>query len=141
MLLPTHGGNFAPLAAAVEKLGPAEGVNVVAITDLSVLVNATLGLGAELGVPVEEGGLHGGEWETSMMLALHPELVHMDRAVAGYKGDLQSGLERFLSEGVHALTDTGVFGDPANASAEHGRTYLDRFVELAVEEIERQSRE
>lgn len=141
VLLPSHGGNFGPLAAAIEKLDAPKGVQLVAITDLSVLVNATLATGSELGVPVEEGGLHGGEWETSMMLALHPELVHMDRAVAGYTGELQSGLERFLSEGVHVLTDTGVFGDPANATAGHGRTYLDRFIEIAVEEIERQSRE
>lgn len=141
VLLPSHGGNFGPLAAAIEKLDAPKGVQLVAITDLSVLVNATLATGSELGVPVEEGGLHGGEWETSMMLALHPELVHMDRAVAGYTGELQSGLDRFLSEGVHVLTDTGVFGDPANATAGHGRTYLDRFIEIAVEEIERQSRE
>ncbi len=139
VLLPSHGGNFGPLAAATEKLDVPEGVRVVAITDLTLLVNATLVTGSELGVPVEEGGLHGGEWETSMMLALQPELVHMDRAVPGYTGELQSGLERFLSEGVHVLTDTGVFGDPANATAEHGRTYLERFIDIAVEEVERQS--
>jgi creatinine amidohydrolase len=139
VLLPSHGGNFAPLADAIGRLGQLDGVKVVAITDLSVLVNATLGLGAELGIPASEGGLHGGEWETSMMLALHPELVHMDRAVAGYTGDLESGIQRFFDEGVHALTDTGVIGDPKQASAENGRKYIDRLVELAVELIERES--
>src|SRR5919201_4494569 len=35
VLLPTHGGNFAPLAAAVEQLGELpDGVRVIAITDL-----------------------------------------------------------------------------------------------------------
>jgi creatinine amidohydrolase len=137
VLLPTHGGNFGPLAAALEKLGDIDGLKVVAITDLSILVNATLGLGAELGIPASEGGLHGGEWETSMMLAVHPELVHMDRAVAGYTGDLESGIQRFFAEGVHALTDTGVIGDPKQASAENGRKYIERLVELASELIER----
>jgi creatinine amidohydrolase/Fe(II)-dependent formamide hydrolase-like protein len=139
VLLPTHGGNFGPLGEAVGKIDVPEGVQVIAISDLGLLVNATLVTGSELGVSAEDGGIHGGEWETSMMLDLHPELVHMDRAVAGYKGELQSGLERFLAEGVHAITDTGVFGDPANASAEHGRIYFERFVEIAVEEIEGQS--
>jgi creatinine amidohydrolase len=139
VLLPTHGGNFAPLAGAVEAIGPIDGVRVIAISDLSVLLQATLGVGAELGVSSEEGGLHGGEWETSMMLALHPDLVHMDRAVAGYKGDLQAGLERFLGEGVHVLTDTGVFGDPTGASAEHGHIYIERLVDLAAEVVERES--
>jgi creatinine amidohydrolase len=139
VLLPTHGGNFMPLAGAVEKLAPVEGVRVIALSDLEMLMNATLGVGAELGVPSEEGGLHAGEWETSMMLAVRPDLVHMDRAVAGYKGDLESGLTRFLGEGIHVLTDTGVFGDPGRASAQHGRRYLERVVELAVAQIERES--
>jgi creatinine amidohydrolase/Fe(II)-dependent formamide hydrolase-like protein len=139
VLLPTHGGNFGPLATALERLGELDGVKVVAITDLTVLVNATLGLGAELGIPASEGGLHGGEWETSMMLAVHPELVHMDRAVAGYTGDLESGMQRFFEEGVHALTDTGVIGDPKQASAENGRKYMERLVKLAAELVERES--
>jgi creatinine amidohydrolase/Fe(II)-dependent formamide hydrolase-like protein len=139
VLLPTHGGNFEPLAAAVERLGPIEGVNVIAIADLGMLIEATLGLGGQLGIPAEEGGVHGGEWETSMMLALHPELVDMERAVPGYTGDLESGIARFFAEGVDALTDTGVIGDPSRASAENGRKYVDRIVDLAVEFVEERS--
>ena len=139
VLLPTHGGNFAPLAAALEKLGPLDGTRVVAISDLGLLVQATLGLGDELGVPPSEGGIHGGEWETSMMLSLHPELVQMDRAVPGYTGDLESGIQRFLGDGVHTLSETGVFGDPRNASAEHGRIYTDRLLDLVTELVERES--
>jgi creatinine amidohydrolase len=139
VLLPTHGGNFAPLAAAIERLGKVDGVEVIGMTDLMLLVNATLGLGAELGVPSAEGGLHGGEWETSMMLALHPELVRMDRAVAGYTGELESGMQRFLEEGIHVLTETGVFGDPKQASAQNGQKYIERLVDLTVEFIEQRS--
>lgn len=139
VLLPTHGGNFAPLAAALERLGQVDGVKVVGVTDLGLLVNATLGLGAELGIPSAEGGLHGGEWETSMMLALRPQQVRMERAVAGYTGELESGMQRFLEEGIHVLTDTGVFGDPQRASAENGRRYIERLVDLTVEFIEQRS--
>jgi creatinine amidohydrolase len=139
VLLPTHGGNFAPLTAALEQLEPLDGVKVIGIGDLGLLVQATLGLGAELGVPASEGGLHGGQWETSMMLALRPELVKMDRAVAGYTGDLETALPRFMGEGVHVLTDTGVIGDPRNASAEHGHLYVERLLDLAAELIERES--
>jgi creatinine amidohydrolase len=139
VLLPTHGGNFAPLTGAVERLGPIEGVNVIAVGDLSVLMEATLGLGPELGVSSAESGVHSGEWETSMMLSLHPELVRMDRAVAGYTGDLPSGLERFLGEGIHVLTDTGVFGDPTHATADNGKKYVERLVDLTVEWVEERS--
>jgi creatinine amidohydrolase len=140
VLLPTHGGNFAPLGAAVERIGELEDVQLAAISDLGLLVSATLGLGAELGVPATEGGVHGGEWETSMMLELRPELVQMDRAEPGYTGDLETGLERFLGEGVDSIADNGVFGDPRRASAEHGRRYVDRLVDLVVEQVEGQSR-
>jgi creatinine amidohydrolase len=139
VLLPTHGGNFGPLAEALEGLEPLDGVRVIAISDLGLLIQATLGLGAELGVPTAEGGVHGGEWETSMMLELRPELVKMDRAVAGYTGDFESGLERFLGEGVHTVSETGVFGDPTHASADHGRRYVERLVDLVAELVERES--
>jgi creatinine amidohydrolase len=83
--------------------------------------------------------LHGGEWETSMMLALHPDLVRMDDAQAGYTGDLEDGLQRFFELGVDALTDVGVIGDPARASAEHGKRYVERLVDLTVEFVEERS--
>jgi creatinine amidohydrolase/Fe(II)-dependent formamide hydrolase-like protein len=114
-------------------------VKVIGVTDLTLLVNATLGLGAEIGIPSTEGGLHGGEWETSMMLALRPELVRMERAVAGYTGEFESGLQRFFEEGIHVLTDTGVFGDPRRASPENGRRYIERLVDLAVEFVQERS--
>src|SRR5437763_6382042 len=37
ILIPTHGGNFAPLGAAVEKLGAVDGVEIRAVTDLGAL--------------------------------------------------------------------------------------------------------
>jgi creatinine amidohydrolase len=139
VLLPTHGGNFGPLAGALERIEPPDGVNVIGVTDLALLVNATLGLGAQLGVPSSAGGLHGGEWETSLMLALRPELVHMDRAVPGYTGDVETAVERMFAEGIDALADTGVIGDPAQASVENGRRYFERLTELTIEYVEERS--
>jgi creatinine amidohydrolase len=136
VLLPTHGGNFAPLAAALEKLGNVEGVSVVALTDLTALLQiATLGE-QEHGVPLGEGGLHAGEWETSMLLSIHPELVKMDRAEAGFTGELEEAVERMFAGGTKAVSENGAIGDPAKASAEHGRRYWDTAVAIAMERIE-----
>jgi creatinine amidohydrolase len=140
VLMPTHGGNFGPLTAAVEQLGEVPGMKVMAISDLSLLVQATLGLGAELGITAGEGGIHAGEWETSMMLSLRPELVRMERARPGYTGDLEPVFERLFAQGVEALSETGVIGDPRRASAERGRMYVERLVDLAAEMVERESR-
>src|SRR3954447_7785565 len=104
VLLPTHGGNFAPLAAALEKLGEVEGVKVVGMTDLTALLRVAQVGEQEHGVPLGEGGLHAGEWETSMLLSVNPELVNMDRAEAGFTGDLQEAIEGMFSGGTKAVS-------------------------------------
>jgi creatinine amidohydrolase len=136
VLLPTHGGNFRPLGDAVAKLPPHPGVDVVSFNDVTLLTEATLGVSADLGISSAEGGIHAGEWETSMLLALRPDLVRMERAVPGYTGELMPGLERFFTEGVHAVSDIGVFGDPRRASADAGRRYVDALVDMIVARIE-----
>lgn len=135
VLLPTHGGNFAPLGAALEKLGPVDGIRVGALTDVRVLL-AIAQLGeSEYGVPLGDGGLHAGEWETSLLLAVEPQLVHPERGEAGFTGDLDSALGGIFGSGVHTIAANGVIGDPAAASAEHGERYWEAGVDLVVEAI------
>jgi creatinine amidohydrolase len=139
VLIPTHGGNFAPLAAALEKIGAIDGVRIVGLTDLTVLFQVAQ-LGAEeFGIPLEQGGVHAGEWETSLLLAAYEDLVRMDLAVAGYVGPLQEAVEGMFGGGVKSISENGVVGDPTQASAEHGRRYWRAAVELALEHIEAQS--
>jgi creatinine amidohydrolase len=135
VLLPTHGGNFAPLAAAIEKLDAAERERVVAITDLGVLLQIAQIAADEFGVPLPRGGLHGGEWETSLLMAIHPELVRMDRAEPGFVGDLGEAIQGMFAGGVKSITDVGVIGDPAEASADHGRRYWEAVLDLAEEAV------
>jgi creatinine amidohydrolase len=139
VLVPTHGGNFAPLAAAVAKLEPPP--TVTALTDLGVLGSIAQMGEREYGVPLAEGGLHAGEWETSLMLAIDPALVHMDLAEPGFTGDPEQALQGIFAQGgVAALSPNGVLGDPARASAEHGERYWSAAVELALEQIQAASR-
>ena len=135
VLVPTHGGNFAPLAAAVERLPLEQRERVVAITDLGVFLRiAQLGE-REFGVPLPEGGLHAGEWETSLMLAIHPELVRMDRAQPGFVGDPQDSIASLFDSGVDSISDNGAIGDPVRASADHGRRYWQVALDLAEEQV------
>jgi creatinine amidohydrolase len=136
VLLPTHGGNFGPLAAALELLGPLPGLEVRALTDLSTLFTIAR-LGAEEhGVPLGEGGVHAGEWETSMMLAIHPELVHTERSERGYTGDPQAAAAAIFGAGVHTVASNGVIGDPGRASAEHGVRYWDEVLRVTLAAVE-----
>lgn len=90
-----------------------------------------------------EHGIHGGEVETSMVLAVAPELVHPERFAPG--GDrsraLFAGTEVLSLEGdvptawvtADLSPTSGVIGDPRHASAEAGRRVVDHLTErLAV---------
>jgi creatinine amidohydrolase len=135
VLLPTHGGNFGPLAAALEQLGPVEGIEIRALTDLSALFKLAQ-LGAEeFGVSLGQGGVHAGEWETSMLMAIHPDLVRLERGEAGYTGDPQAAIGAIFGAGVHTVAANGVIGDPADASAEHGSRYWEEVLAIVLDAV------
>jgi len=67
------------------------------------------------------------------MLAVHPELVHMERAEPGFEGELQ--LEGLLERGMRAVSRNGIIGDPVGASAEIGEAVLDALTEALVEMV------
>src|SRR5688572_4174738 len=66
------------------------------------------------------GDLHAGHVETSLMLALAPDEVHRDRAVAGPV----PAMAELVRSGVQPLSASGVLGDPMTASADEGRRLL-----------------
>ena len=86
-------------------------------------------------------GTHAGEWETSMMLALTPELVQLDR--------LPGGLARFhepekhehvrmlgpvmFAWSTHDITTSGAIGDPRPATRERGADIIELTVERCAE--------
>ena len=72
------------------------------------------------------GDAHAGDTETSMMLALAPELVRMHRAEVGNTEPLANLLDEMVEGGVRAVSANGVLGDPRHASATHGRNTLTR---------------
>jgi creatinine amidohydrolase len=93
----------------------------------------------------EMGGMgHAGELETSMMLHLRPELVHLDRARR--ETDFVSTPEYFMDwvEGGRLIanppwtddTVTGSYGDPTVATAEKGRRWLAAAVAEKIDSIE-----
>lgn len=134
VLIPTGDGNFEPLAGALRRLGRVDGIKVTAVTDPGVFCAIPLLAADEYGVPVGAGGLHAGEWETSMLSALHPELVHLNRGQAGYVGDPRVA-RKVLAGGVGGLADNGVIGDPRTASAERGRHYWELLLALVMQAV------
>jgi creatinine amidohydrolase len=73
--------------------------------------------------PRWKGDAHAGRIETSVILALAPELVGSARD-AGNVAPLATLMPRLRPEGVRAVSPNGVLGDPAGASASEGRGLL-----------------
>ena len=69
------------------------------------------------------GDFHAEEIETSLMLAIAPERVHMDRAAPDYPA-VPSDYGRSEVSMGHIM-GSGVFGDPTPATAEKGHRWID----------------
>ncbi|MHB1133429.1 MAG: creatininase family protein [Chloroflexota bacterium] len=129
VLVPTHGGNFRPLAAIARSLRSAHPrLNFVEYTDLDRFIAMLYAAAAEFGVSPAVAGAHSGELETSLMLALWPDLVRLASARPGYLGPQDNLADTLFARGIGAIDAGGVLGDPRLGTAEKGRVYLERFV-------------
>lgn len=137
VLVPTHGGNFGPLASILPALREANpGVNLVDYTDVDRFLAVLQAASAAFGVSPEASGAHSGESETSFVLALRPDLVRMERAKAGYLGSSEEVVPIVFARGIAAVNPDGVLGDPRSATAAKGEVYLARIVEDIVQSVQ-----
>ena len=75
---------------------------------------------------------HAGRTETSLMLALDPDAVRLERAEPGCTEPLHRLMPRLREEGLRPVSPNGVLGDPAGANAQEGCALLGTLVaELA----------
>jgi creatinine amidohydrolase len=79
------------------------------------------------------GMVHACELETSLMLALYPEYVQMQKAVAEYPEKPPLYGKSTISLGD--LSESGVYGDPTRATEEKGKRMLGAFVKSIAESI------
>ena len=82
-----------------------------------------------------QGDIHGGEWETSVMLHISPEHVKMEEATDVDAIRCNTPLRGPVSAWGLQKSMTGLFGDPTSASAELGKTVLDAATEVGVKMI------
>lgn len=84
--------------------------------------------------------MHAGHAETALMLALAPETVRMDRAVANYPPEFPSKLlspdgRPACAWSARDFGPSGVIGDPLPATAEQGRAILDSLADSWAQAI------
>ncbi len=86
------------------------------------------------GILEDNAELHAGEGETSMMLAIAPETVHMEHAV-DFVPDVPRNYLNY--GGVLRHCPAGVWGKATLGTAEKGERMLARTAEIAAEEAEK----
>lgn len=138
VMLNAHGGNSPLMTIVATELRVRLGMLAVATSWTRFGYPPTL-------VPERERalGIHGGFIETSVMLALRPDLVDMAAAsdFASRQAEYERDFRHLRAYGPHAfgwkmsdLSPEGVVGDAASASAQAGEAILDHaargFVEL-----------
>jgi mycofactocin precursor peptide peptidase len=105
VFLSTHGGNRQPVRRAAHQL-------------------QREGRGVRVWAPAWGGDHHAGRTETSLMLAIAPDRVDTSAAQPGATGPLTTLLPRLTQDGIAAVSENGVLGDPAGASAGEGERLL-----------------
>lgn len=131
VLLNSHGGNASSMDIAGRELRARHGLTVFMVHTYALKLPAEV----HALFPPEEHrfGAHGGDIETSMMLALHPERVDMAQA-RHFASSSQVRAQRYTALGdgqsaklawaVQDLNPQGAAGNAAVATADKGRTLL-----------------
>jgi creatinine amidohydrolase len=139
VILPSHGGDFNPVREVTDELNQSlKEARVVSYTDLRGLLRFLAEFSLKHGVSAPESGAHAGESETSMVLAIRKDLVDMEKAKEGFVGNYEEKIPVIWSQGIRAVTENGVVGDPRKAEGSKGEEYLELWAEKMVDFVRKQ---
>ena len=130
LILNGHGGNVDTMQAALRRLQPRWRERVLAAASYWDLAAKEL---AELAEGPRKVMGHACEMETSMMLALRPELVRREEIRDDPPRDAPALRGLFLADDMFQRTDHGCVGYPERATADKGRAFLQAAVGRATE--------
>lgn len=138
--VPSHGGNFGPLAEMLPDLRAAVAPDsrVDAFTDLLGFMELWKEAVRRVAPEMEERvGGHADLAETSEMLCIREDLVRAERAERGHVQDFDAELaERIFREGFRSVTSNGILGDARGASAKIGEACIARAADGVVAALE-----
>ena len=126
-----HGGNLGILQAVTRDLRDELGLLTFVGAAWSYLDAPSLPEGVDPQEP--ELGIHANFFETAMVKAMHPDLVHEELAAPSFPNlpDTKIGLDgpSYAQWVTKDWSESGVFGDPTNVTMEIANEYLERSIE------------
>lgn len=129
VLLPAHAESFQTTWLLAPELGQRfPDLRVIPFLSIDQFMRVRNEVIGEYGLSVAEGGWHAGASETSVMMALYPHMVRLDRLAKGFLDDVDARVPDSLARGFRALHADGIFGDPTRARADIGRAIIDALV-------------
>jgi creatinine amidohydrolase len=147
VLISAHGGNTDTMIAYAPRIAK----QLLDQADVYVATGAVnpdetrkrLALATKYHVSLGKAGVHAGWFETSMVLAIRPDLVDMTKAEEGLDNDSFYMPEnakrtqlRGFAVGVKPYSANGILGDPRGATAEAGRELLDLHIDELVKTVQ-----
>jgi creatinine amidohydrolase len=132
LILNGHGGNIDTMQVALRRLQPRWPNRTLTAASYWDLAAKELGVLAE--GPRKNMG-HACEFETSMVLALRPELVRKPEIKDDPPRDEAVLRGLYVAEDMKQRTDHGAVGYPELATAEKGRAFLYAAIDRTVEVI------
>ena len=73
---------------------------------------------------IQGSDAHAGHTETSLMLAINPQSVRLDKVVIGNVQPMSELQHDLQTQGVKAVSENGILGNASTATAEHGEEIL-----------------
>ncbi|UPM44361.1 creatininase family protein [Halocatena salina] len=134
VLVPTHGGNFAPTNTVAPEIARDIDATVITLADLEELMELQNEGLRTAGVDYQESSIHAGAVETSEVLAINEDHVRTDEYEVGVEGAISPS--RLLSRGFKSITENGVLGDPRKATRKAGEEILETVATAYAEQIE-----
>lgn len=122
-ILTGHGGNCGFLARFEEEHAERSDLRLIAFHDVPGYIEAMFAGARRGGLDPVACDIHAGLLETSQLLVIAPHLVRDFEGVVGYTAAEPDYLERMFG-GLQALSDTGILGAPAAATAAAGEEIL-----------------
>jgi creatinine amidohydrolase len=133
LVLNGHGGNIDTMHVALRMLQPRYQDRLLTAASYWELAEKEL---AALAKGARKSMGHACEFETSMVLALRPELVRRDEIKDDPSTDEPALRGLYIAEDMKQRTDHGAVGYPELASAEQGRAFLAAAIDRTAEVVQ-----